>query len=204
MTSRQTIRRAIQQQRRQLPLAIRQQASLAISRYIATSSWFLRSQHIAFYWAARGEIDPFPLLRRAWSMGKTCYLPVCHPLGKQSLLFVPHYPGQPLMPNRYGIFEPPIKNLDLARKPYALDVVFTPLIAFDAQGNRLGSGKGYYDKTFSYLNQRRYSRKPALVGLAYQFQQCAQIAAQPWDVPLDKVVVYDKGANTQGVVLCLN
>ncbi len=191
MTSRQSIRRVIQHQRRQLSLMVRQQASLAISRHIATSSWFLRSRHIAFYWAVRGEIDPYPLLQRAWSMGKTCYLPLCHPLDKQTLVFVPYYPGEPLAPNGYGIFEPPIKNLYLARKPYSLDLVFTPLVAFDIERNRLGSGKGYYDKTFSYLNQRVYQHKPALIGLAYQFQQCEQILAKVWDVPLDKVVVYD-------------
>ncbi|HVV67598.1 MAG TPA: 5-formyltetrahydrofolate cyclo-ligase [Gammaproteobacteria bacterium] len=191
MTFRQTIRRAMQQQRRQLPLVIRQQASLSISRFIATSSWFQRSRHIAFYWPVRGEIDPLPLLQRAWSMGKTCYLPLCHPLGQQSLLFMPHHPGELLVLNRYGIFESPIKNLSLARKPYALDVVFTPLVAFDDQKNRLGSGKGYYDKTFAYLNQRRMIHKPTLVGLAYQFQQCSEISAELWDVALDKVVVYD-------------
>lgn len=191
MTSRQTIRRAIQQQRRQLSLATRQQASLSISCYIATSPWFRRSQHIAFYWPVRGEIDPLPLLRRAWSMGKTCYLPVCHPLGQQSLLFMPHYPSATLVLNRYGIFEPIVKNLHLARKPYALDVVFTPLVAFDKEKNRLGSGKGYYDKTFAFLHQRRVLQKPALIGLAYQFQQCSKIPAERWDVPLDKIVAYD-------------
>lgn len=188
MDSRQQIRRVIRQQREQLSLAFIAEASTEICRYIINSAWFRRSKHIAFYQPVRGEVDPTLLLQRAWDMGKTCYLPVCHPLHHSSLWFLPYFPEDSLIPNRYGILEPCSKKRPPC-KPLVLDTVFMPLVAFDAQGNRLGSGKGYYDRTFAYLRRFPEGRKPALVGLAYAFQQVDCLIPKVWDIPLDDVVV---------------
>lgn len=187
-TDRNTIRQSIRAQRAQLSPQICLQASSEISHAIANTLWFRRSQRIAFYQAVRGEIDPFELMQQAWRKHKTCYLPVCDPLKQQKLLFSPYFPGDKLHPNRYGILEPCIKKHPLC-KPFALDLVFLPLVAFDKYGNRLGSGKGYYDRTFAYLRRFSHPLKPMLVGLAYGFQEVEQITAQPWDIPLDKIIV---------------
>jgi 5-formyltetrahydrofolate cyclo-ligase len=67
-------------------------------------------------------------------------------------------------------------------------VLFVPLVAFDAQGNRLGMGGGYYDSSLAYLRMRRTFRKPKLIGVAYDFQRVAALPCEPWDVPLDAVL----------------
>lgn len=186
MFDRQTIRQNMRRQRQLLTEATRADAASAISRYIVSTAWFLRSQRIAFYYAVNGEVDPFPLMQRAWQMGKNCYLPICHPL-KSSLLFARYSPGDPVIINRYGIIEP-LHKRHLC-KPWALDLVFTPLIAFDSNGNRLGSGMGYYDQTFAYTHRLPAACRPLLVGLAYDFQQVEQLTPKHWDVALDEVVV---------------
>lgn len=188
MNDRHLIRQTIRQKRRQLPASVRRNASIEICHYIANTLWFRRSQRIAFYLPIAGELDPAYLIQRAWQMGKTCYLPVCHPLHHASLLFVAYAPNDQLTLNRYGILEPSLKHRS-ACKPFALDLVFTPLLAFDAQGNRLGSGKGYYDRTFAYRRVFPTQLRPMLVGLAYTLQEVAQLPAQAWDIPLDKVIV---------------
>jgi len=190
MNDRQTLRQKIRLKRQQLSSASRLQASLEISHYIANTAWFRRSQRIAFYQPVRGEIDPSHLMHRAWEMHKTCYLPVCHPLNHQMLLFVPYFPNDALKPNRYGILEPNIK-IHTACKPFALDLVFTPLVAFDNDGNRLGSGKGYYDRTFAYLRRFPHQSRPLLAGLAYGFQEVEQLPVQPWDIPMNKIIAID-------------
>src|SRR5690606_28904822 len=87
--------------------------------------------------------------------------------------------------NRFGIPEPHGARTLGARW---LDLVFTPLVAFDAHGMRLGMGAGFYDRAFAFRRWRTVWRGPRLVGLAYSFQQAARIEAAPHDVLLDAVV----------------
>ena len=69
-------------------------------------------------------------------------------------------------------------------QPDALDLVLTPLVAFDAQKNRIGMGGGYYDRTFSFLEQKPDAIKPVLAGLAFERQRVEKIPSNPWDIPL--------------------
>jgi 5-formyltetrahydrofolate cyclo-ligase len=62
-----------------------------------------------------------------------------------------------------------------------------PLVAFDPSGNRLGMGGGFYDRTFSYLRNRKFWTKPLLIGIAYEFQRLDSLTPSPWDVPLQAI-----------------
>jgi 5-formyltetrahydrofolate cyclo-ligase len=99
---------------------------------------------------------------------------------------MPFQPKQKLIKNRYGILEPPINNQRLT-PTWSLDLVLMPLVAFDAKGNRLGMGAGFYDRTFDVHNHP-YRPKPKLLGLAYDFQETSGLKPEPWDVPLDYIV----------------
>lgn len=188
MTDRVALRTQLRLQRQHLSVDARQHASHLLCHYILTTPWFTSSRHIAFYLAVDGELDPAPLMEQAWKQHKICYLPVCRTECDPPLAFLPYHPGDPLRPNRYRILEP-IGMTHAARSAADLDVVFTPLLAFDAHGNRLGSGKGYYDRTFAFLAGNTPPPRPQLVGLAYDFQQIPQLDAASWDVPLRRVLV---------------
>lgn len=190
MNHRQNIRSTIRKKRQQLCPILHFQASSKLTHYIANTPWFLRSRRIAFYQAVKGELDLSYLMQRAEKMNKICYLPICHPLHHQSLLFMPYFKGETLQLNRYDILEPRI-DAHAFCKPFVLDLVFVPLVAFDKQGNRLGSGKGYYDRTFAYLRRFPVQSKPLLVGVAYGFQEVEQIPTESWDIPLHKIIVAD-------------
>ena len=189
MIDRNTLRQTLRAQRNQLSPSVQQHAAREICRSITNTTWFQTAQELAFYWSIRGEPDLHILLESAWKQGKNCYLPVCHPSIPNTLCFVPYRPGQSLVPNQYGIPEPAF-NPEAIVPIASLDLVFTPLLAFDPQGNRLGSGKGYYDRTFAHLLHTT-PHKPSLVGVAYSFQKVATLHPQPWDVPLDKAVAFD-------------
>jgi len=179
------LRRQLRQARRALTPREQRAASERLLRQLAHHPLFRRSRHIAFYLANDGEIDPAPLLERAARAGKRIYLPVLHPLGHDRLLFLRHRPGDRLIPNRYGIPEPALRGGRRA-PPWRLDLVCLPLVAFDARGNRLGMGGGFYDRTFARAPRARALR-PRLVGLAHHFQQVASLPAEPWDIPLDAI-----------------
>ena len=90
--------------------------------------------------------------------------------------------------NRYGIPEPAHPNKARNFPLRSLDLVLMPLVGFDTQGNRLGMGGGYYDRSFAFLHRHSHWRKPHLMGTAYEFQRLSKLDAQPWDVPLDAIV----------------
>jgi 5-formyltetrahydrofolate cyclo-ligase len=73
-----------------------------------------------------------------------------------------------------------------------LDLVLTPLVAFDERGVRLGVGRGYYDRTFKFLRHRSHWRRPKLLGVAYELQLVGPLTPSSWDVPLWGVVTEDR------------
>jgi 5-formyltetrahydrofolate cyclo-ligase len=164
--------------RRSLLPVRRQLAVRAIQRHLASLMEFRRARRVALYWPADGEPDVLGLAPLARARGKQLYLPV---VGHGGTLRFAHWPaGGKLRRNRYGIPEP-VGNrhtIPAAR----LDLVIMPLVAFDAAGNRLGMGGGYYDRALAGR------RRPALVGAAFSIQQASSIPAQPWDVPLDIII----------------
>ncbi len=181
-----SLRKKLRQQRRSLSAMQRQEKAHLVCQQIVTSSFFRRSRRVALYLACDHELDPLALLSQALEMGKRVYLPVlsAHRPGKVS--FAPFRAGDGLLPNRWGILEPDQLISRLAQ-PLSLDLVFVPLVGFDADCNRMGMGKGYYDRTFAY-RQRLGFQRPRLVGLAYENQKVDRIPVSDWDVPLDAVI----------------
>lgn len=139
---------------------------------------FSSHTHFACYLATSHEFDCKPIIEAIWSLNKKCYLPMISE--KNDLQFATYFPETKLKGNRYQILEPADPDFFPKEK---IDVVFLPLVGFDLQGNRLGMGKGYYDKTFSSL-----TKKPILIGLAYDFQKVEKIPKDDWDVQLDGVL----------------
>ena len=60
--------------------------------------------------------------------------------------------------------------------------MLTPLVAFDRRGNRLGQGAGHYDRAFATLPSAWR------VGVAWSVQECEELKADTWDIPLHAVV----------------
>jgi 5-formyltetrahydrofolate cyclo-ligase len=165
--------------RRMLTPVRRRLATAAITRHLLSLPAYRRAQKIALYWPADGEPDVRGLVSHARTHGKRIYLPV---VGNRGDLHFAAWPaGGALRRNRYGIPEPAgIRHRVTAAQ---LDLVIVPLVAFDAIGNRLGMGGGYYDRALAGRRHRR-----VLVGAAFSFQQAPAVPAQPWDIPLDVVI----------------
>jgi len=151
---------------------------------------FRSAKHIACYLPNDAELDPTGVMTKAWSMGKTVYLPVPSIHHHNHLHFLPYAPGDTLLPNRFGIPEPVSRGRSMM-KLTRLDLVLTPLVGFDAQGGRLGMGGGFYDRSFAFLRRRQCWRKPRLLGVAFDQQEVdpsSGLQQQAWDVPLNGVV----------------
>lgn len=179
------LRQSLRARRRALSAAERQEAALTVAQQLVDEPDFADVATLAGYWACQGELDPAPLLERAWSRGKQIYLPV---LAGEALQFAPYQCDTLLRRNRFNIPEPEVSPAEW-RLPSDLDWVLTPLVAFDAAGTRLGVGGGFYDRSFAFLLDPDWQgHRPRLIGLAYEFQRVETLIRQPWDVPLDMAV----------------
>ena len=139
------------------------------------------SLDLAGFMPFRGEPDVVPALEALAEAGRRIWLPV---VDGEVMHFRRWQPGAEMQPNRFGIPEPVG-----ARRcpPERLELVLTPLVAFAVNGNRLGMGAGYYDRTFEFL-RRDPAAGPWLVGVAYGLQQVDSLPAESWDIPLGAVI----------------
>lgn len=184
-TSAAEIRKQKRAQRKTLSTADQQRHSQALCDNLIRQKSYRNSQHIACYLANDGEIDPYLLIEHALFARKNVYLPVLSPL-KNSLYFAPYDENSEFSLNRFGIPEPVCHPSEWI-KASQLDLLLLPLVAFDLQGNRVGMGGGFYDRTLAYLQHRCHWRKPALVGLAHEIQKADRLNRQNWDIPLNYI-----------------
>jgi len=181
MESKTELRREIREARRNLSSDIREQAALNICAFISPLDVFQDSNHVGVYLSSDGEINPHQLVDLAWQQGKSCYLPIIDSKGENTMKFVRYTPDTEFFLNRYNIPEPVHEPEDLWDAT-VLDLVLAPLVAFDDQGNRMGMGKGFYDRTFEFVRQ---TKKPFLMGLAHSCQQVDSLTSEEWDIPLN-------------------
>jgi 5-formyltetrahydrofolate cyclo-ligase len=177
----------MRRRRRALDPAEQRAAADRLSRQLGRHRLFRSARHVALYFPNDGEIDPTPAMGRAWRAGKRCYLPVLFTMMGNRLRFAPVEPDVPLDINRLGIPEPRVASHRLV-DAIELDLILLPLVAFDAGGNRLGMGGGFYDRTLADRLHRRHWHRPRLLGIAHDFQRLERIESRPWDVPLDGIV----------------
>ena len=183
-TLRNQLRQQIRKTRANLTALQQQQAENSITQQALALIEERNAQHIALYVSFDGEISTDKLIKTLWAQDKHVYLPVLHPFNPNHLLFLRYLPDTPMLKNKFGIWEPKL-NVQNVLPLYELDILFTPLVAFDKQGNRLGMGGGFYDRTLQ--NWQNSSFIP--VGLAHQCQQVEQLPTEAWDVPLHRILV---------------
>ena len=180
--SRKALRAKLRAQRRAIGSLQRLQASRLVADHVDRSFHLRAGQRIALYSALAEEIDSAPLMELADARGCEIYLPRIE-RRTHKMRFVAA--SETTRANHLGIAEPLGSQVCGARW---LDLVFLPLVGFDAHGMRLGMGGGYYDRAFAFRNLRKTWRGPKLIGIAYAFQHVPMIEPAAHDVKLDAVV----------------
>lgn len=133
---------------------------------------------VAAYWPIRDEIDCKPLLIHLLDeLGQKVALPVV--VGdEEPLVFRQWESGTPLFEAGFGSLAP-AENAPVV----VPDMIIIPLLAYDKQGNRLGYGRGYYDRTIAQIE-----KKPIVIGYAFSAQELSEIPRDDHDYPLDYLV----------------
>jgi len=180
------IRTSLRAARNFLPQGFCHEASERMVDHFVGDPRMLAAKTIAAYCAIGSEANPMSILAQRHALGIPCYLPMM--TRAKTLLFGRWSPKDTLVPNRFGIPQPGSSDRVVAED---LEVIVVPLVAFDKQGNRLGTGGGYYDRSLSFLLKSKRPTKPWIIGAAFGMQQVDVLPVQQWDVPLDSVVTED-------------
>jgi 5-formyltetrahydrofolate cyclo-ligase len=190
-SDRSLLRAELRAKRRALSPHERASASRQFARILRRSNLLRPGRHVAVYVAHDCEADPSAIVRLARRNRCELYLPAISNYRGRRMEFRRYARNTRLRPNRYGIAEP-VREGSARSAVRHLDLVLVPLVAVDPSGTRLGTGAGFYDRCLQHLRAGRRWRRPKLIGLGYEFQRVANLAARAWDVPLDALLT-EKG-----------
>jgi 5-formyltetrahydrofolate cyclo-ligase len=186
-SDRSRLRAELRARRRAVPLQERASASRQFARILQRSQQLRPGRRIAVYVAHDSEADPSAIVRLAWRNRCELYLPAICDYRRRRMEFRRYSSNTRLRPNRYGIDEPE-RGASPSIAVRRLDLVLVPLVAVDPRGTRMGTGAGFYDRCLQHLRAGRSWRRPKLIGVGYEFQRVAALAARAWDVPLDALL----------------
>jgi 5-formyltetrahydrofolate cyclo-ligase len=122
--------------------------------------------------------EAHPDIITAWCRenGKTLFLP-CFPDSDSDMVFRIWHAADPLKKGPFGFGEPSSHSAQSIP-----DLIIVPLVGFDRDLNRIGQGKGHFDRYFAQ------HPSPIRIGLAFSVQEVDALPVAPWDIPLHGVM----------------
>lgn len=170
------IRHIVRGLKKEVPLAEKQRRSLPILAQVEQLKAFEEARTVLLYWSMDDEVYTHDFVNR-WYERKCLLLPCVE---GDDLLLRQYTGPSSLQPGpQFGIPEPtgPIfNNLE------TVQMIVVPGVAFDRNGNRMGRGRGFYDRLL------KSTPNAMKVGVAFAFQMFDDIPMEPFDVPMDLVL----------------
>lgn len=134
---------------------------------------FLMAEHILMYHSLPDELPTHRFLKK-WAGKKKFYLPRVNGVNLEILPFE----ESRLELGAFHIEEPTGTNVVDSD---SIELIVVPGVAYDRKGNRLGRGKGFYDRLLS-------TTKATKIGVGFEFQIVGEIPSEPHDVPVDIII----------------
>jgi 5-formyltetrahydrofolate cyclo-ligase len=150
--------------------------SKSIQEFVINSKEFRQAKVVGAYFAFGSEVTTELIIEQAKTLVKKIALPRVE---EDKITFYELSSIKSLIRGRFGIMEPP-PSVSISE----IDILVVPGIAFDKTGNRLGYGKGYYDRLMS-------GKQTFSVGLAYSFQLLENLPYDRYDKRLDAIASED-------------
>ncbi len=183
-----SIREVIINKRNRIKPAERKKKNALIEQRFLKLVDFKRAESILFYASFRSEVNTISLIKRALGKGKKIALPLVDAGKEQLRLYIINDVSE-LKPGYMGILEPMHKrSREITLKD--INTVIIPGAGFDMNGNRLGYGKGYYDKLLS-----KSKMHVNIIALAFEEQIIPKVPKEVHDVSIDKIVTEERVIN---------
>jgi len=182
MKNKDMIRKEVCLKRKLLPTDKKNKYSQNIFEKLRTIDEYFHSKNIMFYVATKYEVQTENMIKESIKGAKNIFIPI---MNNTTINLVPSLLidfDKELEKNKQGILEPK-KEFQRISCPEKIDLIILPGIAFDTEGNRLGRGKGYYDRFLERANV--FSPK---IALAFECQIIEKIPVDDKDIPVDTII----------------
>ena len=179
------IRERMHKQRNSLSFEEVREKSKKIKDTLFSLSYIKESNKIMTYVSFKNEVSTIDIINELLKMGKEIIVPICD---TKDYTLIPSriLSMDELSVSYFGIMEPKEPFIRPV-EPKDIDVILVPGLAFDRNRNRLGHGKGFYDRFL-----RGVKDDAIKIALAYDFQILDSIPAEDWDIPMD-LIITNKG-----------
>jgi len=181
-----SLRKDILQKRLRLPFEEIFELSSTIQKKFLEIRELKGAKRLALYASFKNEVLTETILEYAVAHRKEVFFPRIV-REKKGLMFLKVHDKEDLASGSYDIKEPVHSHRGIHQPEIAvsssLDIIVVPGIAFDTNGNRLGYGKGYYDKVLGSIKETCL-----IVALAFDFQIVNTIPAEAHDIKMDKII----------------
>lgn len=177
--SKNELRKTIREKKRQYSSRQLEELSLSVLSRLTANERFRRAHTLLMYHSLPDEVRTHALVEQMAEAGKRVLLPAV--VGDADMILREYTGPQDLAEGNFHILEPTGKVFPPERY-HEIDLALVPGMAFDHEGNRLGRGKGYYD--------RFLGRLPGLykIGICFPFQRLEHIPTEPTDIRMDEII----------------
>lgn len=181
-TRKQELRKEILDRLKDQPADFKKNKENIIRDKFLFSEDFLNNRVIMIYVSMEEEVDTWTMIKEALKAGKTIAVPYSLKETNDLIPIKIRDLEKDLEKGYYGIYQPKkISNNQVPLKD--IEIVIVPGVAFDAKKNRLGRGKGCYDKFIKNL-----PKKVITIGLCFDFQIVKNLPVDQFDLPVDKII----------------
>lgn len=183
----ENLRKEIKEKRRKHSKEDNRKKSKEIKERLFELKEFREAETVLFYISYNGEVFTHDMILESFYK-KNIIVPVSNP-GDCTLTLSHLKSWEELGVGSYGILEPRVEKIR-KMKVEAIDLILVPGVAFDKKGNRLGHGKGYYDRLLEKTNATK-------IGLAFEFQIVDKIPTDENDKPVDIIITEERVIHTK-------
>ena len=177
-----SLRNLVRKKRDALSSKQRKELAGRIEKKVFSHPLFKAAKTVMFYVTHRSEVDTSKMIKSSLKNGKIVVVPKVnlHKKGEMSAVQIRHL-TKDLEHGFYGIFEPRMDRCRVVDEK-EIELIFVPGMVFDERGNRIGYGKGFYDRWL-----KKFKRK-VRIGLAYDFQVIREVPTTKKDVRMGSIV----------------
>ncbi len=169
----------IRNRKRQYSSSQLEELSLSVLSQLNEDEHLQDAHTLLLYYSLPDEVNTHSYIDQLVAVGKQVLLPV---VVDDEHMIIREYTGcQDLHEGTFHILEP-IGKLFPQERYHEIELAIIPGMSFDSKGNRLGRGKGYYDR---FLPCIPHAYK---IGICFDFQKEETIPTEPTDIRMDKVI----------------